>query len=170
MPGFDPNMDIALRVARGLAREPLELPAELADVNTRATFILAIDKPLLFDGDGVAQWVEFGAQLSAIAQLSADVMPELATELERISVALVLWAGCILAVKAIALETRSGANTIAGRAEAFATIDKLAVEDPLFRAGVEAAPAFKTHRLQPYSLDGVPEGSPVRRHLKPSPG
>ena len=43
-------------------------------------------------------------------------------------------------------------------------IDALAAADQLFQAGVEAAPAFKTGRDQPYCLDGVPEDSAVRRH------
>jgi hypothetical protein len=47
----------------------------------------------------------------------------------------------------------------------FAMIDNLAADDALFCAGVEAAPAFKTNRQQSYSLDGVPDISPVRRHL-----
>jgi hypothetical protein len=132
----DPNMQIALSLARGLTDKPPELPAALADVNSRAAFIIQIDKPLLVDGDGVPQWVDFGAQLRTIAELSADVMPELSSELDRISLALILWAGCITAAKTIAFETRSGANTVAGRTEAFLVIDRLAADDALFCAGV----------------------------------
>jgi hypothetical protein len=54
-------------------------------------------------------------------------------------------------------------DTSAGRAEAFSQIDAVAAADPVFCAGVEAAPAFKRLREQPYEFDGVPEGSPVRR-------
>lgn len=165
---FDPNMQIALSLAQGLADKPLGLPAALADVESRASFIIQIDKPLLVDGNGVAQWVDFGAQLRTIADLSADVMPELASELTRVSVTLVLWAGCITAAKAIAFDTRSGINTVTGRAEAFLVIDRLAAEDALFCAGVEAAPAFKACREQDYILDGVPERSAVRRYVQPS--
>lgn len=81
------------------------MPAALA-VQARATFIREIDKPLLVDGEGVAQWEEFGAQLRAIAQASAHVMPELDNELDRVSIALVLWSGCITAAKAIASSIR----------------------------------------------------------------
>lgn len=158
-------MGIALSLARGIGLGPLALPAALADVQTRATFIREIDKPLLVDGNGVAQWEQFGAQLRAIAQASAEVMPELENELDRVAIALALWSGCIIAVKAIAFETRSGENTSAGRAQAFAAIDGVARQDVLFCAGVEAAPAFKTQREQPYSLDGVPQSSPVRRYV-----
>jgi hypothetical protein len=61
------------------------------------------------------------------------------------------------------LETRSGANTRAGRAEAFAEIDALAAVDAVFCAGVEAAPAFKRLREQPFDFDGVLARSAVRR-------
>jgi hypothetical protein len=143
----------------------LTLPAALTDVQARARFIREIDKPLLVDGSGVAQWRQFGGQLRAIAQSSAELMPELVGELDRVAVGLVLWSGCITAAKAIAFETRSGENTAAGRSQQFAAIDELAAQDELFCAGVEAAPAFKTQREQPYSLDGVPQTSPVRRHV-----
>ena len=162
---MDPNMGIALSLARGLAQRPLTLPGGLTDVQARATFIREIDKPLLVDADGVAQWEEFGAQLRAISQSSAALMPELVGELDRVAVALVLWSGCITAAKAIALDTRSGENTAAGRVQQFVAIDGLAAQDALFCAGVEAAPAFKTQRDQPYSLDGVPQTSPVRRYV-----
>lgn len=32
----------------------------------------------------------------------------------------------------------------------------------MYDADVEAAPAFKKHRGEPYSLEGVPASSPVR--------
>jgi hypothetical protein len=162
---MDPNKGIALSLARGLAQTPLPLPAALTDVQARATFIREIDKPLLVDANGVAQWQELGAQLRAISQASAEVMPELAGELDRVAIALMLWSGCITAAKAIAFETRSGKNTIAGRAQEFAAIDSLAAQDALFCAGVEAAPAFKTQRGQTYSLEGVPQASPVHRYI-----
>jgi hypothetical protein len=167
-PVFDPNMNIALSLARGLSQWPPALPAALVDVRSRARFIHEIDRPLLVDGDGVPQWADLGAHLRRIAQSSTDVMPELASELDRVSVALDLWAGCIMAAKVITFETRSGENTPEGRARAFAMIDRLASEDATFCAGVEAAPAFKAHRGQGYSLDGVPNTSSVRRHLDPS--
>jgi hypothetical protein len=165
---FDPNMQIGLSLGRALALQPLELPTALTDINRRAGFIAQLDKPLLVDIDGVAQWVEFGEHLGAIAELSAGVMPEVPAELDRVSIALRLWAGCIMAAKAIAFETRSGANTTSGRTQEFTVIDQWAGEDRLFRAGVEAAPAFKTGREQKYSLDGVPTDSSVRRYVQQS--
>jgi len=159
-------MVIALSLSRGLAELPLPLPAALADIEARAAFILLIDKPLLVDAAGIAQWEEFGSHLHAIAQASTEVMAEVRSELDRVSIALALWSGCTMAAKAIAFETRSGKNTAAGRAEQFASIDELALQDALFGAGVEAAPTLKIRRAQPYSLDGVPHASPVRRYAR----
>jgi hypothetical protein len=157
----DPNMSIALSVARGLSHRPLVLPDALEDVQPRAKFILEIDKPLLFDVNGVAQWGEFGAHLRAIAQLSAGVMPGVSSELDRVAIALAMWAGCLMAAKAIAFETLSGTNTVDGRAQAFVTIDNVAAEDMLFRAGVEAAP-----RVQ----DPAPADLQPRRRSRHLPG
>jgi hypothetical protein len=159
-------MLIAFSLARGLAQLRLALRAPLLDIQARAIFIRQIDKPLLVDADGIAQWEEFGAHLRTIAQASTNVMAEVDNELDRVAIALALWSGCIMAAKAIAFETRSGENTADGRAREFAAIDGLAAQDALFCAGVEAAPAFKTQREQPYNLDGVPHSSPVRRHLE----
>lgn len=150
--------------ARRQRHRALELPEPLADVGERARFILDIDAPLLVDRDGVAQWAGLGQRLQEMARLSAAVMPDLPDQLERVSVALRLWAGCLMAAKAIREEILSGPNTEAGRAEQSAEIDGLCETDPLFRAGVEAAPAFLGGRGQRYYFDGVPATAPVRRH------
>ena len=47
------------------------------------------------------------------------------------------------------------------------TIDSRAAQDAVYCAGVEAAPAFKRLRAQPYAMDGVPENSPVRIDASP---
>jgi hypothetical protein len=159
----DPNMDIALALAHGLASSrDLALPEELCDVELRAQ-LAETDRPLLVDGDGVARFDVLGAQVRNMAVRTEPLIPGLADPLDRAAVALRLWAGCLTAAKAIAAETRSGPNTSAGRAEQFAEIDQRAAADLLFRAGVEAAPAFKRLRKQAVELDGVPENSAVRR-------
>lgn len=84
--------------------------------------------------------------------------------IDRVIIALRLWAGCIWAAKTVAEGTLSGANTPTMQADAFAQIDDYARNDPVFAAGVEAAPAFKRRRGETYSFDGVPDDSPVRRH------
>lgn len=124
---FDPNMQIAFSVGAGLAHGPPDLPAPLSDLDRRTEFILRIDRPLLIDADGIAQWVEFGRHLQAVAEIGREVMPSLDDQLDRVSVAFRLWSGCLMAVKTIAHETRAGVNTASSRAEGFEAIDALAV-------------------------------------------
>lgn len=163
-------MAIALGLANGLAQGPLVLPAALFPMDARVELMLRIDKPLLVDVNGVAQWEDFGSHLRAIAEASGPQMPELSSELDRVAVALTLWSGCIVAAEAIALETRSGENTSVGRAQQLALIDSVARHKRLFSAGVEVAPAFKAARGQEIDLDGVPDTSPVRRHVNRAQG
>jgi hypothetical protein len=68
-------------------------------------------------------------------------MPGVADPIDRVIIALRLWAGCRWAAKTVAEGTLSGANTPTTRADAFAQIDDYARNDPVFAAGVEAAPA-----------------------------
>jgi hypothetical protein len=162
-------MSFALALGRLLEYRPLALPEPLTDVQARAQFILKVDKPLLVDGDGIHQWRQFGIHLEQIANDSQELMPELPEDYDRVSVALRLWAACLMAVKTIRPETRSGPNNPDGRAQAFQSIDQLAAADALYRAGVEAAPAFLDARNQDYSFDGVPADSPVRLHANARP-
>jgi hypothetical protein len=72
------------------------------------------------------------------------------------SVALRLWSGCISAAKVIALETRSGPNTVQYRKKASRTLLRTAQIDKVFAAGVVAAVEFKKRRKQPYDFSGIP--------------
>jgi hypothetical protein len=159
----DVHMDIALALARGLASDDLALSDELSDVELRAQLVDEIDRPLLFDGEGRPCFDVLGAQVRHMATRTERRLPGIADPLDRAAVALRLWAGCLMAAKTIATETRNGPNTGPARAELFAEIDRLAAGDPVFLAGVEAAPAFKRRRRQSFELDGVPEDSAVRR-------
>jgi hypothetical protein len=160
-------MRIGLYLAHGLAPHAPPLPVALADVERRAEFVKQVNRMLLVDGEGVARWADMGRHLADAATASDKVMPEVTDPLERVSVALRLWAGCLTAAKAIAYDTRSGANAATGRAHAFAEgIDQQAAADPVFRAGVEAAPAFHALHGDPCFLDGVPTDSPVRTYAE----
>lgn len=72
--------------------------SRLAAIGTRQ-FIEQSDRPLLVDGQGVPQWGGMGAHLRDIAVSSADVMPEIGDPLDRVSITLRLWAGCLEAAK-----------------------------------------------------------------------
>jgi len=155
-------MLIALRLGEALQYGSLTLPAALEDIHDRAAFIDVVDKPLLVDADGIHRWREFGIHLELIGAKSRAAMPEVDQDWGRVSIALRLWSGCLMAAKAIRPETRSGLNTAESRVADFQVIDAIGERDALFAAGVQAAPAFLVARGQDYSLDGVPTGSQVR--------
>jgi hypothetical protein len=165
-PVEDPNLRVALVLGHGLAPyAPPLLPAALEDVRRRAEFVVKIDCTWLVNG--AAEWAELGRRLEHAAEASDRVMPEVASPLGRMSIALRLWAGCLNAAKSIAAGTLSGPNSPEGRAQAFEQfIDPTAIADPVFRAGVEAAPTFHALHGNPCFLDGVPADSAVRLHAE----
>jgi hypothetical protein len=97
---------------------------------------------------------------------TAKEMADVDDAIERLNLALRLWAGCIWAAKTIAHKTLSGPNTPDMRRDAFLQIDAYAENDEIFAAGVEAAPVFLEQRGQTYSLDGVPPDSRVRERAQ----
>jgi hypothetical protein len=117
--------------------------------------------------DILAVTARSAARALDLAERAAAFIPDVPDTKTRVSISLRLWSGCMSAAKTIAEGTRSGPNTAEGRHRVFAEIiDPIAENDPIYAAGVEAAPAFKTRRNQPYILDGVPEGSSVRRYAR----
>ena len=158
-------MQYALWLGQGLAEGKAQpLPETLTDVERRAEFVSDIDDLLMPGDNPAAQLQGLGRRLRYLAEASEEAMPEVSDPLDRIAIALRLWAGCLGAAKTIADVTMSGPNSPEDRARLFPGIDGAAAQDDLFRAGVEAAPAFKRRRGQPYYLDGVPDDSPVRRY------
>jgi hypothetical protein len=102
-----------------------------------------------------------------MALQAAPLMPEVTYPIERLGITLRLWAGCVWAAKPLDRHYLTADD----RAAVFSAVDQLASEDPVFEAGVEAAPllnALPTRNQHPPALDGVPDTSPVWRHL-PSP-
>jgi hypothetical protein len=159
----DLNMAFALRVAEGLGPAG-ELPPQLEPVEVRARLVQQMDGPLL-GGSDVLELGEFlGRRLDEISKVAREYLGDMPDDLQRLAVVLRLWSGCLSAAKAIALETRSGPNTPVSRRALFLEfIDPTSARDAMFRAGVEAAPAFKALRDQAVDLEGVPLESPVRR-------
>jgi hypothetical protein len=168
----DPNMAIAYALAQGLG-PALSVPASMADVQARAKLVNAVNRPFAgeaFPADLIAalQGAAFktGESIKVFIDTSAPLMPDVTDPIERLNIVLRLWAGCLMAAKTIADATLSGPNTPAERRDKFGIIDDAAQNDPIFEAGVEAAPAFKDELGEHYSLDGVPDDSPVRRHVQ----
>lgn len=148
--------------AKGLA-PTVQLPESLQDVEHCAEFIAKLDGPFVVGPEGPLDLEELGKRLADIEKLSRAYMPDAADALVRTSIALRLWSACISAAKTIAHETRSGPNTPQQRQLDMQRLDAIADDDPVFAAGLECAPAFKKRRNQPYSFDGVPASSHVRR-------
>ncbi len=160
----DPNMDTVIQWANEIGIPPI-LPSSLQDVNQRARLVDAIDGPLIrgsllhtLNGREKTQ------RLNDIAGLSKTYIPDIDDDNVRLNITLRLWSGCLSAAKTIALQTMSGPNTPGTRSLIFGKINSIAQEDPIYCAGVEAAPSFKRLRNEPYSFEGVPENSVVRRY------
>jgi hypothetical protein len=162
---MDPSMEIAWLFGTNLC-PPQPLPASLQSFQRRAELVHAIDGPFWQQMDLDSLVSVLARRVGEVADRSAPFMPDVPDPLHRLNIALRFWSGCLDAAKTIAPATNSGPNTPESRAATMATIDARAA-DAVYRAGVEAAPAFKRLRDQPYSLDGVPEYSPVRIDAKP---
>ena len=160
----DPNMALALHFARNLGPTPT-LPESLQLVERRAELVHRIDAPIVENLDLFDVVGRIATRVRDIMRVTAEFMPDVEDPTDRLNIALRLWSGCLSAAKTIAHETRSGPNDAAVRARIMPEVDAIAREDPIYAAGVESAPAFKRLRGQGYSLEGVPETSPVRRYL-----
>jgi hypothetical protein len=159
----DTNPDTALIWANELS-SPAKLPAMLDDVRKRALLVETIDAPFISNSVlATLSSEEKQRRIETVARLVSSFMPDVQDANARASIALRLWVGCMTAAKTIANETRAGPNTREIRTTIFAAIDSISARDPLYCAGVEAGPAFKALRLQPFSLEGVPKESPVRK-------
>jgi hypothetical protein len=116
---------------------------------------------------------EKNLRLDDIAQISMSYLTEELDNKIRKNILLRLWVGCIDAAKAIRFTYVSGIKdgivieapiTIEYRQRLFALIDLLSKTDLIYKAGVEAAPAYKKILQQHYSFNGVPMDSAVRKY------
>jgi len=166
-------MDINMATARSWAIvaqwatgiELSELPISLRDPEVRASLVNEIDSFFVGGATFVAlSESEIRARLDDLAQRSSAFLPDVSSARDRVNLCLRLWSGCIDGAKTIAMETRSGPNAPQDRDNIFREwIHPRAAADPVYALGVEAAPAFKRLRRQAYSLEGLPQESPVRR-------
>jgi hypothetical protein len=98
----------------------------------------------------------------ALDQLTARLLPDVADLPARINIALRLFVGYLDTAKTIAASTRAGPNSAATRQALIPIIESRTANDPIYRAGVEAAPHYKRRVLgEPIFLDGIPAGSIV---------
>jgi hypothetical protein len=92
---------------------------------------------------------------------SAAEIKDVEDSLDRVSILLRMWAGCLDTGKTIAIRTNSGPNTKLMREQYSRYIDTTAAADPIYAAGLPAAMIIKlreskTHARQMYSFEGVP--------------
>jgi len=149
------------------------LPESLQDIDMRAEFVNAVNgevttnvpNGLLF----LLSQEQLNEKMQALATFSSTYIPDCSDSGSRVNLTLRLWSGCVAAAKTIATDTMSGLNTSADRARIFSEfIDPNSQVDEIFKAGVEAAPAFKALSNQEISFEGVPRDSCVRNYAPES--
>jgi hypothetical protein len=165
----DPNMETALMWAEEIG--PVrELPSSLIDDVTKRAELVNLVDPVLVQNSLLPNLTDEEKQrrIHEITKIGRSHITEHLEDAEIASILLRLWSGCVMAAKTIAHETRSGPNTPEMRGYIFKNmLDPICLRDPIFSAGIEAAPAFKELRKEPYSFDGIPTNSVVKIHLNP---
>jgi hypothetical protein len=164
----DPNMETALRWANELGSCPT-LPSSLQDVTQRSKLVYKINTPklvksLFADFHGNLSIEEKAQCQNTIARLSRAYILDVTDDKVIMNISLRIWSGCLSAAKTIAFQTVDGPNTPENRESIFRQIELIAQGDPIFRAGVEAAPSFRRLLKEDYSFEGVPKNSVVRRY------
>lgn len=183
---LDLNTTIAYELSVLLAKTRVtRLPHTIENLSKRAKFIDHIDTRLMASvklWDFYSKPVDLEVFLNRLAN-EATINNLLyypshkITKHDRISLILRLWCGCIDAAKMIRLTsvltarnysfgkiTCEKAITSCDRKRDSLCIDILAQNDPIYCAGAEAGPVFKSLRKQYYSVDGVSRESVVRRY------
>jgi hypothetical protein len=158
-------MDTALAWAEELGPPP-SLPPSLRDVAERAKLVSAIHE-YVARGSFLHELTpsEKILRQAEIASAVAPLLPDVHAQQVQLNLALRLLSGCISAAKTIAPGTQAGVNTPQLRQHVFGRrIDPRTRLDPVYRAGVEAAPVFLKLRGQDYALHGVPDDSVVRAY------
>jgi hypothetical protein len=158
----DPTMTMALELANGVGAAP-KLPTSLTAMADRVRLMEAIEARVLtrVDHSSIERWRTSLSEAAGEMAKDAASLPDVVDERERKNILLRFWSGCMSAAKTIALETRNGPNTETYRTASSLLLDSRAKDDPVYAAGVVAAPSFKAGRKETYSLAGVPAGSLV---------
>jgi hypothetical protein len=172
---IDPNTSIVYECSELLGHID-SIPESLKEVIKRAKYLDFVDKSMIA---GSRLW-EFNKQqiesfLTIVDKESIPWIYDIADGRQRINVTLRLWAGGLDAAKFLRkmyMSARSDlgvseeANTYDMRGKAFKeSIDPKTSSDPIYYAGVEAAPILKRLRNEPIFTDGIPSESPVMNYL-----
>jgi hypothetical protein len=171
----DPNMSIAYGCSELLG--PIDsIPESLKEVIKRAKYLDFVDKKMIA---GSRLWDLNKQQISSfLAGIDKESIPwiyDIADGRQRINITLRLWAGSLDAAKSLrktyaSLQSDGSVNeeviTPDMRTKAFKeSINPKASSDPIYYAGVEAAPVLKRLRNESIFTDGIPSDSPVMNYL-----
>jgi hypothetical protein len=109
--------------------------------------------------------------------LTKDKLPDIQSGADRVNVSLRLWAGCTSSAKIIRFTsvakpeynvitkiTCEEVVTSSTRAYESKNVDKIAKNDPIFKAGAEAGTEFKKTHKQYFSFHGVDVNSVVANY------
>ncbi len=160
----DPNMELAFLFAKELG-PAAALPAPLTNLETMTQMLLNIngglsEEPYHQPLGQPGLWVPLGAfllvarRIRDLAAATPDYMPGL-DPLQRVNVALRLWAGCLDAAKIVSDETSEGEKDAETRKEEIQLILARVKECTIYTAGVPAGPAVRKHRHQAVVYDGI---------------
>ena len=175
----DSNMLTAYSWAAGLFQQ--QLPSSIMDIDKRAKLVNEIngplvrgnnppvaDKMLLIDLDNN----EKDLRLDNIARINMAFLTEQMDDKLRKNILLRLWTGCMVTAKTIRFTYVAGIKdsvealiTLQYRQALFTSLIDLQCRiDLIYRARVEASPAYKKLLKQYYSFNGVPTNSIIRRY------
>lgn len=179
----DPTMELMRQTAEHLGPAPA-LPqsldgATLREANEKRTILLKeigniIEADLRASQGAVPDPYDIPPQVPLLAarlegnnafeQLTKTVLLDVPDKAQRINIALRLYAGYLDVAKTIAEGTRYEKNDASTRQRDIPKVEAKAVNDPIYTAGVEAAPHFKHRELgQDVFRDGIPDDSIVLR-------
>jgi hypothetical protein len=167
----DSNMLLAREIAQALATS-VTLPPSIqrmaheqqADLILKHVIEPRLRLPLNLDDHD--PFTHIARMIATAGRGSAAEIYDVTDSLDRVSILLRMWAGCLVTGKTIANGTNSGPNAKLMREQNSRAIDSDAAVDPVFAAGLPAAMIIKlresrTHGRQMYSFDGVPAGTRV---------
>lgn len=172
----DSNMLLALSIAQELVPSVSVPPSILAMTpDQQADLILKhVIEPrrrLPVNLDDHEPFIHVSQMIGTAGRGSAADIPDVPDALERVSILVRMWVGCLCTGKTIANETRSGPNTKQIREQNARAIESRAAADAAFAAGLPAAMIIKlreskTHGRQMYTFDGVPAGTRIHELQK----
>jgi hypothetical protein len=167
----DSNMLLAREIAQELAPSATLPPSiqgmsheQQADMILKHVIEPRLRLPLNLDDHG--PFIQIARMIATAGRGSTAEIKDVADSLDRVSILLRMWAGCLDTGKTIANGTNSGPNTKLMREQNSRYIDSTAAADPVYAAGLPAAMIIKLreskiHARQMYSFEGVPPGTRV---------